>query len=516
LTADTRPSWWTLIPGGTPVLLGTLPSLRSDLLDYDRDGDVDVVSVSSTSWIGSNDGSGLLRWRQPTMPLGPGEFADHPICRGDFDGDGAPDLLVPVLQSPNQFTGMRLLRNNGSGTLVDAGVASTQRIGWTTPAYIGDNGAFVVGDVDGDGDLDVIATSSPRDPVHRSDLWLNQGNGTFVPGPTLLDERIELVADFDGDHIPDFVTRTNAGTLQLRCGTGNPSAPFTAPLATFAVRPIQYQGGVVLVDADDDGRPDLLVLGITGNTSTMSVTIYCNSTSAPGAPSFSAPYSFEDVVNGTGCASVADLDGDGRSDLALSDLPGRRMTTRFYLRTSANGAPLAYAPPIEQAIWQGIPVDIDGDGDLDMVGPWVAKNVRWNGPTAGNRQQYGTGTVGEFGVTPLLGLTGPVRAGGAIELRLQGVTGPTVSALAQSVARADIPDFALPGLHLLIDPTALNSVLWFLPQPGLGTASGAARMTLALPPGLTNVDFCEQVFVLDPAAPSSVAASNGLSQHIGG
>jgi hypothetical protein len=68
----------------------------------------------------------------------------------------------------------------------------------------------------------------------------------------------------------------------------------------------------------------------------------------------------------------------------------------------------------------------------------------------------------------------------------------------------------------LIDPTALNSVLWFLPQPGLGTASGAARMTLALPPGLTNVDFCEQVFVLDPAAPSSVAASNGLSQHIGG
>ena len=88
--------------------------------------------------------------------------------------------------------------------------------------------------------------------------------------------------------------------------------------------------------------------------------------------------------------------------------------------------------------------------------------------------------------------------------------------LAQSVAPADLPDFVLPGLHLLIDPGTLNSVLWLLTQPGLGTASGAARLTLGLPPGLTNVDFCEQVFVFDPAAPSSVAASNGLSQHIGG
>ena len=513
-----KPSWPTGIYGGGPFTIGLLGIPHREVLDFDRDGDPDFgFDVAGK---GVSDGTGALRWVTDPLPVAPGLEVGRPVCRGDFDGDGAPDLVVPLQQaSDHQFVAMQFLRNNGSGTLVDGGVACAQRIGWLAVSYGDVYNSFVVADVDGDGDLDIVATSDCEyETAQRSEIWHNQGNGTFVAGPTLPGERIEVVADFDGDGIVDFVTRAGSvpSALQLRRGTGVPAAPFAPPIALFpGTVPSIYPDSVMVVDANDDGRPDLLV-AIYHQAADDTVAIFCNTTTAPGAPAFAAPVTVGTFIRGAGKVSVADFDGDGRSDVSVTDAVDKRGATRFYLRTSQAGAALAFAPPIDQVIWDGFPVDADGDGDIDMLGTYCIRNVRWHGAAAGRRQQYGTGTAGEAGITPLLGVVGPLRAGSSIELRLQGVTGPTVGLLAVGFAPAQLSNFLLPGLNVLVDPVALITLFWALPQPGLGIANGAAQLTLQLPPGLTNADFCDQVFVLDAAAPSGVASSNGLQTHIGG
>jgi hypothetical protein len=510
------PCWRSGVLGSGSVASSAIQELRSDVQDIDRDGDVDFGF--STTLKGVNDGTGALSWQPNTLPLAKNLVAGRPVCRGDFDGDGAPDLLVPVLQSSNQqFVGMKLLRNNGSGTLLQADPACDQRIGWMLYSFSRERNAFVVGDVDNDGDLDVIATSDPTyETTLRCEIWHNVGLGKFVAGPQLQNERIDVVADFDGDGIADFVTRTNyPSSLRLRLGTGVASAPFAAPIALFpGVMPDLAPGSVLVVDADDDGRPDLMIESHLANDN--DVVIYCNTTAAPGAPAFAAPVTFGPVFRDASCPSIADFDGDGRSDVAITHQVGKGATTSIYLRTSPAGAPLTYAAPIDQAILDGYPADVDGDGDIDMLGSYCIRNVHWSGPAGGVRQQYGTGTAGQGGIVPLLGSAGPVRAGSTIEMRLVGFTGGAPALLGISAARADLWDVPLPGLRLLVDPSQLLTVTLPLGQPGLGVANGSTGFSLLLPPGLAGVDFCDQAFVFDAAAPGGIACSNGLWKHIGG
>ena len=51
-----------------------------------------------------------------------------------------------------------------------------------------------------------------------------------------------------------------------------------------------------------------------------------------------------------------------------------------------------FAPPIDQVIWDGFPADADADGDVDLIGNRVVRNMLRHGAAAGLRRQYGDGT----------------------------------------------------------------------------------------------------------------------------
>ncbi|MCA8948568.1 MAG: VCBS repeat-containing protein, partial [Planctomycetes bacterium] len=116
------------------------------------------------------------------------------LAWGDVDGDGDLDLVLG-----NYGQQSRLYRNDGSGVFVD--VTATH-----LPAIADGTSAVALGDVDGDGDLDlVVGESGTNVSPGQERLLANTGNGVFVDVTAaqmpVLDDVTYCLAlvDVDGD-----------------------------------------------------------------------------------------------------------------------------------------------------------------------------------------------------------------------------------------------------------------------------------------------------------------------------
>lgn len=95
---------------------------------------------------------------------------------GDFDGNGYLDLYITnTPQSSPTFGGNVMLRNHGNGNWSDVGDSLGTRIykiGWGCNYY----------DVENDGDIDLFVASGDMNggATAKNNLFINQGNGTFV------------------------------------------------------------------------------------------------------------------------------------------------------------------------------------------------------------------------------------------------------------------------------------------------------------------------------------------------
>ncbi len=199
----------------------------------------------------------------------------------DADGDGDLDLLACTA------TGIRFFTNDGRGTFAPGAVLDAftrQQFGgpfWATPL-----------DVDNDGDLDVLTEGCyfrNNSPGFTKIALAN------VPGNA-------EVGDLDGDGDLDLVwpgPGLNDATLRLNDGSGGfgPEVSFGLPYATTKVR---------LLDADNDGDLDLLALSRSDGKYTLSRN-NGRASFGPGAvvTTMKEPLDFE----------VADVDGDGDLDL---------------------------------------------------------------------------------------------------------------------------------------------------------------------------------------------------------
>lgn len=226
--------------------------------DIDGDGDLDLTASDARDhnclyWF-ENRGNGRFErhviHRQPAPAW---RLERHAIA--DFNGDGRPDIVIVE----NSTGDLRWIENPGS---------PANRQLWPVHLITQSDavpGAYdvAVADLDGDGDLDVAASSWRRgnmftwheNPGTTGKLWK-----THIIASDLAETRTVRVVDFNGDGKPDVLgTASGAGLVLWFENPGLAAEPWKQHVIAVALRPIHGEPA----DVDGDGDLDVvLALGM--------------------------------------------------------------------------------------------------------------------------------------------------------------------------------------------------------------------------------------------------------------
>jgi serine/threonine protein kinase len=317
----------------------------------------------------------------------PGEFRSQPLALprleqlpkatslavADLDGDGRQDLVL----RPGGKAGaqpLHVLRNLGDWRFLEGGPAAAPLPAEDASLY----GQVQIGDLDGDGDLDVYETRYLREPVGRpipNVLWRNDGLGRLIPealahhdgGASLSWSGSALLADLNEDGRTDVLSLNHWGRgneLFRQTGDGAlvNASQGSGLQGEFGMMPTVATVG----DVNGDGARDLLVLSAPGFSPSR---LYRN-----------VGGHFRDVTSELGLdalvsfsyrSELADLDLDGDLDLALISWPIGVSASPPYTQLLLNDGQGHFTDVTAQAGVKALAADLlvedfDGDGDLDL------------------------------------------------------------------------------------------------------------------------------------------------------
>ncbi|MCB2409148.1 FG-GAP-like repeat-containing protein [Hymenobacter lucidus] len=334
-------------------LRGALYSLVTG--DLDGDGDLDIVTASrydNIMHIGLNNGQGVF---SNSQELSSPNQNPMDIALADVDGDGDLDMLVAY-----GYGNVRVVRvslNNGNATFSN----SQDVAAGSYPYYL------QVGDVDADGDLDFLVLNPDKTVAVR----INDGTGIFtgnqtvsvgaiISGTPYASESIDLkLGDIDGDGDLDMMV-TNIfhpdwqATMSVRLNNG--SGIFSGN------QEVSVGSGYKMIEAGDvDGDGDLDLIMGAGNL----ILVRFND----GNGLFTSGY----VVNidngpsgGVDCIALGDVDRDGDLDMVISTNSPGSITVFINDGHGVLGRTRSYTTQTSSAK-SVVLGDVDGDKDLDVL-----------------------------------------------------------------------------------------------------------------------------------------------------
>jgi hypothetical protein len=338
--------------------------------DVNGDGVPDIVATSPsiggvTVFLGKGDGN-FTPVNNPLSGTLPTANADVPgggctaITLGDFNKDGKLDIAAG-LSGVNSAALVAVLAGNGDGTFAPErlfGVADTPQ-------------SIAVGDFNGDGNLDWIASTGQINSANQGSvtLGLGRGDGTFLAtesyvagqGPSWAAE-----ADFNNDGKLDVVVPNSPSqTLSIFLGDGDGTLQPPASIAFPALSP----SFVVTGDFNNDGNPDFVVFSSwCPNFANAPVFAYLGK----GDGTFQSPLS-SNISGLTSCGSLnvmvaGDFNGDGKLDIGmlLTNNSGPLIAVMLGNGDGTFQAPKVTAAPGGRATWMSVG-DLNKDGKLDAV-----------------------------------------------------------------------------------------------------------------------------------------------------
>ena len=320
---------------GWPVTCGWTPyweQISSPIIsDIDEDGDNEILfGEMSHLYVFNSDGSLVFKYRLDTPENS--DLTRSTPAVGDIDGDGDLEIVIAGKQ--------RFFAFHHDGTVVD---------GWPIDTMVGtsydpESSGPVLADLDGDGDLEIIAGSM------NGNMYVWHGNGSnFTGWPKTLGGYVTFVVSYpavadidkDGDlEIITGVSNDNKVYAWHSNGTLVDGWPVSVDNLTFC--------STVIGDINGDGNLEIMVSTIGGETYAFDK----DGNILPGWP-------FPAAGN---ALSLGDIDADGLPELLFG------ASNKVY---ALNGdASLLSGWPIEMEddVWASPALaDMNGDGHIDIV-----------------------------------------------------------------------------------------------------------------------------------------------------
>ena len=395
------------IAGGGPLAL----MVDIELADLDGDGDLDMAVLANDAGfvapgdavkpgalvllIQSGDPRSPASWTQvdpdggcyadPIPAVGcdmifeSSETGATDLAVGDFTGDGLPDIAVASnevqVDENDPFTFVHLFTNPGASQIDDD--ANWVRQSWSNMV---EYSRLAMVDIDGDGDLDVIA-STPESKTWNLHWLRNNGNGTSwsFGGIGHQDGGAEFIGlgDIDGDGYLDVAASSVGHGLTQWFRNPAPPASGTQSQVPWDVFNIGELDGDInqmqLVDLDGDNLLDCFV-----TTGDKAFGFLRQSDVEHVWDSFSITET--DPPAEIGRVAFADFDGDGQPDfLAPLDRDGltEDRIVIYYSVASSQWERRLVGQQYGGADFLALG-DIDGDGNVDVAASSVASSlVQW-------------------------------------------------------------------------------------------------------------------------------------------
>jgi hypothetical protein len=215
------------------------------------------------------------------------------------------------------------------------------------------------GDIDHDGDLDMIVENANNGFIHR---YINNGSGSFtdigtIPGLRYYDNEMAM-GDVDNDGDADLVVPYNEGTNPITFGKiwiNNGSGSFAPMAGTYLNHTGSYGFHTQIADINQDGKNDILYFGVNGAYNE----IWLN-TGTTGNPAFTFSQEF-DSDNNRFTSAINDIDGDGDLDIVTG---GNAYGNDIFTN---NGGAFTQSASINDYSACSYLIDWDQDGDKDLL-----------------------------------------------------------------------------------------------------------------------------------------------------